>query len=383
MHAEPRTPRRVRVERGIYRNPSTGGFEIQYTDSARRVRWQRVAGGLREARFARAEIQTRLGRGELVTRANRTLAEVGEEWLAAQHHLRPRTRQLYRTALDRHIFPRLGSRRISDINEDRIAHLVLQLEQQGLSGWTVRGVLTPLGRILNYAARRGLIPDNPISRLEAAERPKVIRREMRILRPEEIDALLTVATPAYRAILATAIFTGLRQGELLGLTWADINFEVGVVHVRCQLDRGGSRVAPKTRQALRDVILMPSLASLLGEHKLASGHSLPSDPVFATLTGQPMYFRNVTRRGLAAAVKRAGLDGEGDPRLRFHDLRHAFASLLIAEGLNVVFISRQLGHASPSFTLDTYGGLFDRAEHSRRAVEGLETNFGKLLGGTT
>src|SRR5688500_11316868 len=100
MHEKPKTPRRVRVERSIYKSPTTGGYEIQYTDSSGRVRWQRVLGGLREARHAKAEVQARLGRGDLVVRADRTLEEVGEEWLAAQHHLRPRTRQLYRTALD-------------------------------------------------------------------------------------------------------------------------------------------------------------------------------------------------------------------------------------------------------------------------------------------
>lgn len=92
-----------------------------------------------------------------------------------------------------------------------------------------------------------------------------------------------------------------------------------------------------------------------------------------------MHFRNVTRRGLAAGLRAAGLDGEGETRLRFHDLRHCFASLLIAQGLNVVFVSRQLGHASPRFTLDTYGGLFDRAEHARRATEGLEAAFAEIL----
>jgi integrase len=121
----------------------------------------------------------------------------------------------------------------------------------------------------------------------------------------------------------------------------------------------------------------------LREHKLVSVHSSPGDPVFASLTGQPMHFRNVTRRGLAAAVTKAGLGREGEPRLRFHDLRHCFASLLIAQGLNVVFISRQLGHASPSFTLDVYGGLFDRAEHGRRASEGLEAQFSVLLASQT
>src|SRR5262245_1751169 len=116
MHSNPKPPRRFRVERGIYRSPATGRYEIQYTDSGGHVRWQKVAGGLREARHARAEVQARLGRGELVLRTNRTLEEVGEEWLAAQRHLRPRTKRLYRTALDRHINPRLGARRIADVD---------------------------------------------------------------------------------------------------------------------------------------------------------------------------------------------------------------------------------------------------------------------------
>ena len=83
-----------------------------------------------------------------------------------------------------------------------------------------------------------------------------------------------------------------------------------------------------------------------------SAYSASSDPVFATLTGAPMHYRNVTRRGFTAAVKKAELDTPGEPRLRLHDLRHTFASLLIAEGLNIIYVSRQLGHASPSFTLN-------------------------------
>src|SRR4051812_43338102 len=188
MHEQPtQQPRRVRVERGIYKNPGTARFEIQYTDSAGKVRWQTVAGGLRGARFARAEIQARLGRGDLIVRGDRTLADVGEEWLAQQHHLRARTRALYVTALERHIGPRLGSKRIGDITVDRIAAFILELQQTGLSGSTVRGVMTPLGRILAYAARRGLISENPVNRLERGERPRVGRREMRILSREEIE----------------------------------------------------------------------------------------------------------------------------------------------------------------------------------------------------
>jgi integrase len=377
MQANPKSPRRLPAERDAYRKSSRGGSEIQYTDRSGRA--QRVAGGITTARPVRAAEQVGKGSDRSLIGAGATVSEVGEEWLGLQTHLRPRTHDLYRTALRRHLAPRIGLMSIGEVDEEVIASVIAELELQGLSGWTVRGILVPLGRILAYGVRRKLIPDNPIRRLERRERPSVTRREMRILRSEEIDALLRAATPAYRPLLASAIFTGLRQSELLGLQWADVDFEDGVLHVRRQLDRNGDYTQPKTPKALREVVLMPSLAALLREHKRRSAHGGPTDPVFATATGRPMYYRNVTRRGLTAAITEAGLGRQGEARLRFHDLRHTYASLLIAQGLNVVFISRQLGHASPSMMLDVYGGLFDRAEHARRAVEGLEAAFSEML----
>jgi integrase len=124
---------------------------------------------------------------------------------------------------------------------------------------------------------------------------------------------------------------------------------------------------------------MPSLSRLLKAHKLASRHSPPSGFVFATSTGRPLSWRNLTRRGLEAAVKRAGLDATGRRKLRFHDCRDTFASLLIAEGFDVVFVSRQLGHASPTITLSIYADLFDRARHAEQATAKLEASFGSML----
>ena len=214
-------------------------------------------------------------------------------------------------------------------------------------------------------------------KLERGERPPVGRREMRILDREAIPKLLDAAKPRYRTLLATAIFTGLRQGELLGLTLADVDFDAGLVRVRKALDRSGVRTEPKTPQAIRDVVLMPALARLLKSHKaeaFARGHAKPSDYVFTSAVGTPLYWRNVSKRGLQAALERSGLE-----RLRFHDLRHTFASLLIAQGANVVFVSRQLGHASPDITLGVYSHLFDRAEHAQRTREVMETSFGAIL----
>ena len=94
---------------------------------------------------------------------------------------------------------------------------------------------------------------------------------------------------------------------MLGLKWADIDFDAGVVHIRRQLDRSGSYTQPKTRRRFARIVLMPSLAALLREHRIRSPHGGATDPVFATATGRPMYYRNVTRRGLAAAITKAGL----------------------------------------------------------------------------
>ena len=138
-----------------------------------------------------------------------------------------------------------------------------------------------------------------------------------------------------------------RSDRRLGLVWGDIDLEQGFVRVRKQLDRDGTRVEPKTPQSKRDIVLMPALARILREHRLGSPFSLASDFVFASARGTGLYFRNVERRGLDAAAAAAGLNDGDRPKLRMHDLRHSFASMLISSGADVVTVSRQLGHASP------------------------------------
>jgi len=154
------------------------------------------------------------------------------------------------------------------------------------------------------------------------------------------------------------------------------------VHVRGQLDRTGDRARPKTLKALRAVVMIPALAKVLREEKkraFGRGRARPADFVFTTDAGTPFYWRNVSKRGLEHAVKRAGLSEEGKPRLRFHDLRHCFASILISQGRDVVFVSRQLGHASPNITLGVYGHLWEQRAHADRARDELEAAFGGVL----
>lgn len=209
--------------------------------------------------------------------------------------------------------------------------------------------------------------------------PRSVRRDHRILDSDEITRLLDAALPRFRPLLATAMFTGLRQGELLGLRWQDVDLDAGVVHVRGQLDRDRRLVEPKTPESVREVVLMPALARVLREHQLASPFSRPEHFVFSTERGGPMLWRNVTRRAFAAAVERAELEANGKRRPTFHDLRRTFGSLLIYQGEDVVYVSRQMGHSSPKVTLDIYARLFNAREQAERARARMESTFRNLL----
>jgi integrase len=164
------------------------------------------------------------------------------------------------------------------------------------------------------------------------------------------------------------------------------DLEEGFLHIRYQLSRASQdeparRVRLKTSNAVRDIPLLPQLGALLKRHKLASPHSRPSDYVFASAVGTGLAFRNVERRGLRRAAEKAGLNRPGEAPLRVHDLRHTFASHLIVDlKLDVAQVSRILGHARPSITLDTYTHLFDQAAHAADIRERMATsNFGALL----
>ncbi len=270
--------------------------------------------------------------------------------------------------------PRLGDRRLDEIEVDDILALISDLRKQGYSGTTIAATLTPLSRLFTHAVRRRLIEVNPVSKLDRSERPRVSRQERPVLNPDEIGRLLEAAAPRFRTLLATAILSGLRQGELLGLHWRDVDFDNELIHVRTALNRKRRNVSPKTQRAVRDVILMPALAEALRQHKTETGFNQPDDYVFTTRAGTPHHAAYIGLRALKPALEKAGLQP-----LRWHDLRHTFASLLIAGGANITFVSRQLGHTSSQITLSVYAHLLDREEQARRTREMLQEMLGGIV----
>src|SRR5437762_2491228 len=228
--------KRIRVERGIYRQQN-GTYGVYLLVNGK-PRFKTVGTKLGEARRQRNLLAGKAERGELVAASRLTFAQAADVWLEGFEALveagerGERTLENYRYFLNGHLLPVLGKKRLQEISTDDIAQLISLLRRKGLSGKTISGALIPLNRILNHAVRRGHISENPVLRLERHERPRLQRREQRVLNHEEISRLLACCLPQYEPVLATALYTGMRLSELLGLTWQDVDFDRQTIHVR-------------------------------------------------------------------------------------------------------------------------------------------------------
>ena len=254
-----------------------------------------------EAKGERDEFLAKRRRGEIAPVSKITLAEFIDEYLdhlaslVAAGERAERTLERYRSHLEGHVVPAIGHLQLRKLSADHLARLVRTSREKGLAPWTIKGMLTPLGRVLALAQRRGLIVENPLQRLQPEELPKGVAKDPpRVLSREEIAALLARSPDRYRPIIGVAVFAGLRQAEVLGLRWSEIDFKTGVLRVRHQLTRGDRSTPPraarlKTKAGIRDVIILADLATLLQRHLGATEkeHGLPrsDDFVFTTSTG--------------------------------------------------------------------------------------------------
>jgi integrase len=373
----PRNHKRTRVERGLYR-AGRHYYACATPPGSRNALWKGLGDvNLMEARRLRdkfcAEVQG--APAPALSNPRRTFGELAADWLAEQkvrmnvEELSPRTYEIYEVGLRRHILPVFASRQVRGIDTDQLVAWIRRLRGAGYAPHSVHNYWGPLHLVLAYAVRVGVIPSSPADRMTAAERPKPGSGRRRFLSPDEVGRLLDAAPDRYRVALACGLFSGLRLSELLGLTWGDIDFSAGVIRVGFQMGRDGKRRRLKTAAARRDVILMSQLGAELRRQRLASPFSRDGDLVFCSTTGRTIGHRNLTARGLEKAAARARMK-----RTNFHALRHTFASILIAQGHDPVFVSRQLGHTNAAITL--------KAErHAARARERLEADYGTLLAG--
>jgi integrase len=281
-------------------------------------------------------------------------------WLeTTKPSIRPRTYQSYELQVRVHLSPGLGHLPLTRLSPQQVQQFLNAKAAAGLSPRSVAIIRAVLRLALRQAERWGMVSRN-VATLVAA--PRVIRREIRPLDPDQARRLLEVIDgDPYEALYVTALAVGLRQGELLGLAWSDVDLDAGTLRVRNALQRvdGDLRlVEPKSATSHRLVALPAVVVTALRAHRihqledrLAAGARWGSDAwglVFLTSVGTPMDGHRVTRQ-FQELLERYGL-----PRQRFHDLRHACASLMLAQGVAPRVVMETLGHSQISLTLNTY-----------------------------
>jgi integrase len=321
---------------------------------------------LAEARAWRSETQTGVRRGTVRAPANTTVEDAADELVAGMKSGRVRTRSgdLYKpsairgydAALRDHIVPRLGRRRLADVQHRDVQRIADDLLAEGRDPSTIRNALMPLRVIFRRAIEDGDLAVNPCTHLRL---PAIRGRRERIASPQEAEQLLAALPERDRPIWATALYAGLRRGELMALRWADVDLANGVIGVeRAYDEKEHVDIEPKSRAGRRNVPIVGALRDILVAHKV--NQDRPAGLVFGG--SAPFQPSNVWRRA-QRAWRLAGLQPIG-----LHEARHTFASILIAAGVNAKAITTYMGHASIQTTYDLYGKLMPGSEAEAAAL---------------
>ena len=337
-----------------------GRWVVDYRDNRGQRHWE-TCGTRKEADQLLARRLDELGRGAYTApRENRRFDDVAAAFTAA--HIKTRVRATtardYETNLRLHLAPYFQGWKLLAITPYVVDNFLCALSERGVGQRTTNKCLTLLKQMLSHAVRLRWIHENParwtkkIPEVAAFNRGSV---DDNILTPEEIRRLLDTATDRWRLLILAAVLTGMRQGELLGLRWGDIDWNSKQIYVRRQYTAGRFSCL-KTPAGRRQITIPSNLTRELHAWRLACPPGA-QDLVFPNGAGNPESHANVLQRGFYPALRRAGLR-----RIRFHDLRHTFASLLIANREDPKRIQRLMGHSSIQVTFDVYGHLFPDGE---------------------
>ena len=314
---------------------------------------QEVVQKLREAQQA-LESGLPLGDGR------QTTAQFLESWLhAVEHRLRQSTWNRYCEYVALHIVPSLGQVRLTKLSPQHVQQFYAQKLSEGLSSTTVRHIHAVLHRALVHAVKLGLVPRNVT---DAVEAPRMRHAEIHPLSAVQARAFLEASRcERLHALYVLALATGMRQGELLALRWQDVDLAQGTLQVRAslryQVGKGFVFEEPKTKHGRRSIALPPDAVEALQTHLVRQeaerqrlGTAWRDEGlVFASEVGGPIEATNMMRGSFHRVVERAEV-----PKIRFHDLRHTAATLLLGARVNPKVVSEMLGHSAISITLDIY-----------------------------
>ena len=284
----------------------------------------------------------------------------------AKIKVRASSHQTYKGYIDNHIKPNIGNIPLEKLTtmdlqkfyrklltKGRIERKESEKQPKGLSAKTVRNINQVISSAMDLAVAQKIILENPT---DACELPKVERKEMLTIPTEQLEAFFKEAkeTGVYE-MYYIELATGLRRGELLGLKWQDIDWKNGIIKVRRQVARVDGKIveAPlKTKNSYRAVTISQQAIEVLKQQKAKT----EDEYVFPSPNGGPISPDSVNNM-LKRVLARAGI-----PKVRFHDLRHTFATIALQNGVDIKTVSGMLGHFSAGFTLDTYAHVTTSAQ---------------------
>ena len=353
----------------------TGSVSIGWGREGRKRRY--VYGHTQAEALAKLrKLQQQLGLGLPVVDEKVSLGAFLGRWLeGVESRLRPSTFTRYKGLVNAQITPKLGSVRLGQLKPSDVSRMMAEVQRDGLSPRTAAHCRAVLRAALSDAEKWGEISRN-VAKL--ADAPHLPVPQPVVLSPDQVREIIeALPEPSLRRLAVVAIHSGLRLGEELGLRWVDVDLEGHALHVRQCLQRVGGTyqlVEPKSSTSRRVVALPESALEALREERrdqaaarLAAGgrwHQPIPDLCFTTAAGQPRNGTSVTHL-FQDALQRAGL-----PHLRWHDLRAAHGSLLLAGGTDISVVSRRLGHSSIALTSRHYGGVADALQQA--AADRLE-----------
>lgn len=292
----------------------------------------------------------RIEKGECVVHGDHTFGELAKQFLRdCNTDLKASTLAFYKQSLDNHLLPVWQDKKLSKLRKTHVIELKAALLGT-LSASTTRNILVVATRVLNHGIELEWLKSNVAAQVR---KPRVKKREIRILSEVEQRALIKVAAPEYKMLFHLALHSGLRKGELLGLQWESVDLDKGAIYVREQFSHGAV-TTPKTDAGRRYVpIDSDTMQQLRRWRAVARRPADGLDLVFPTSTGNHMSASNVNSRGFKPVLESAGLPSS----TRFHDLRHTYASMAIAANVPLNDLKVVLGHSSIAVTADIYGHL--------------------------
>lgn len=363
--------------RGYVRQKGKGGsWQIQIymgsgPDGKPRRHFETVRGRKGDAQRRLTELLSSLDKGVYTPPGRITVAEHLHQWLEGyvKTNCSQRTLDGYTSIIETHLIPALGQLQLKSLRPQAI-QVYYGKACETLSARTVHHQHRVLSQSLKYAVRQGYLGRNPC---EDVDPPSPQKKIMRTLRADEVEVLLNVAAGSYYyPVIYTAVSTGLRQAELLGLRWRDIDLGMLSISVSQVLYKRRGIVQfkePKTQHSRRRVSMTPKLAIFLREYHAERErlyHHLGKELTLDTLVfanRDTVISPNVLSHAFKVIAEKAGLEN-----VHFHTLRHTFASIMLERGAKPKVISEALGHSSVAFTMDVYSHIIEGMQEEAMAL---------------